>query len=296
MVKLKVQSVLFETDVLRRVFRICERFFDLRAILAKTMSPKIPNKPSMRRIYGDPPLAEALVEVFFGLSKSDLTIWGSFYDKVKDIYPGKEQLNFLNVKGNLQSDGSVKPQVPFEPMIRFSKPDRSQLVQLTSNFITVNQLKPYCGYENFIDDTEKVLRTFIDVASPKSTTKIGLRYINRIVIPGVTFDLSEYFKFMPQIPVGIAQDIRGVLLQVLFNPKGSMHLITASLRSDIASEDLGSVFFLDIYDILEANNELNVDHILNTIDDAHANIENVFEGFITPKSRKLFQEVKENGR
>ena len=260
------------------------------------MSDKTSKKASIRRKYGDSPLAEALVEVYFGQSKSDFTIWGTFYDKVKTIYPEKEQTNFPSVKGTVEQGGTNNAQISLEPMMRFSRSDRSQLVQLTSNFITVNQLKPYCGYEKFRKDTENVLRTFITVASPEATNRIGVRYINRIVIPGLRFDLSTYFKFMPQIPVEVTEDIRGVVLQVQFSPKNNRHLITASLRSDIASEELGSVFFLDIYDILEVNNESNLGYILEVIDEAHDNIEGVFEGFITAKSRKLFQEVKDNER
>jgi uncharacterized protein (TIGR04255 family) len=69
-----------------------------------------------------------------------------------------------------------------------------------------------------------------------------------------------------------------------------------SLRSDVSFIEGQTVFFLDIYDILPINNEADTSIILNTLNEAHKNIERVFEGFITDKARKLFGVVKNNDK
>jgi len=55
------------------------------------------------------------------------------------------------------------------------------------------------------------------------------------------------------------------------------------------------VFFLDIFDAFQINNEYNEFSILKAMDDAHTNIEHVFEKLIQERLREVFQEVKENG-
>jgi hypothetical protein len=52
--------------------------------------------------------------------------------------------------------------------------------------------------------------------------------------------------------------------------------------------------FLDIFDAFSINSEINENIILKVMDDAHTNIEHVFEKLIQEKSRELFQEVEEN--
>ena len=121
-----------------------------------------------------------------------------------------------------------------------------------------------------------------------------MRYINHINIPQHPIGLREYFKFMPQVPDEIADDIvlNDVLLRIQFAPNDSAHQVKVSLRSEAAKDQ--RVFFLDIYDILLVNNDIDRDFILETLDEAHENIERVFEGFITDKARELFDVVNKN--
>ncbi len=242
---------------------------------------------SIRREYESSPIIEALSEVYFSKSKNDFTVWGDLNNKLKKSYPKVEEILVPKTELKLSQDGKSKEGVVSHgKLLRFYKNDKTQIVQANKDFVSINQLKPYYGFKRFMADTKKALSTYIEVVSPQIVDRIGMRYINQINIPKMNFELGAYFKFMPQIPSEVTDGINDVLLQIRFTPKKSKHLVTTSLRSGVAGNQM--VFFLDIYDILPINNEVDLNLILDTLEEAHDNVESVFEGFITDKARKLF--------
>lgn len=247
-------------------------------------------KSSIRREYNTSPIIEAISEVYFSKTNNDFSVWGNFNNKLKKIYPNVKEVLIPKTELKMDQEGKTRELVSPEKLYRFINKNKTQLVQANKDFVSVNQLKPYQNYKKFRSDTKKVLKSYIDVVSPKIVDRIGMRYINQINIGEESIELSDYFKFMPQIPTEVTEGINDVLLQIRFVPKGSKHLITTSLRS--GANESQTVFFLDIYDILPINNEVNLDIILNILDEAHDNVERVFEGFITDKARELFGVTK----
>ena len=253
----------------------------------------------MRKEYKSSPIIEALVEVHFSQTKTDFTVWADFNNRLKKSYPIVEELLIPKTELRIAQDRkSGEGKISQEKLLRFYQKDRTQLVQANKDFVSVNKLKPYSGYEKFRTDTEIVLKNYIDLTSPKLINQIGMRYINQIIISETSIELSDYFRFMPQIPDEVTEgvNINNVLLQIQFAPRNSQHQLMTALRSDVSSVEGQSVFFLDIYDMLSINNEVDINVILNSLNEAHKNIERVFEGFITDKARKLFGVVKNNDK
>ncbi|MCA1623223.1 MAG: TIGR04255 family protein [Acidobacteria bacterium] len=261
------------------------------------MKNKTSNKALARKEYKSSPIIEALVEVHFSQTKTDFTVWANFNNKLKKSYPIVEELLIPKTELRIAQDRKTgEGRFSQEKLLRFYKKDRTQLVQASKDFVSVNKLKPYSGYEKFIVDAETVLKNYIDLTSPKLINRIGMRYINQIIIPETSVELSDYFRYIPQIPDEVTKGISSVLLEIQFAPRNSQHQVMTSLRSDVSSIEGTTVFFLDIYDILPVNNEVNISVILNSLNEAHENIERVFEGFITDKARKLFGVVKNNDK
>ncbi len=259
------------------------------------MKNKNSKRSLARQIYNNSPIIEALVEIYFSQTRNDFSVWADFSNRVKNLYPNVEELLIPKAELQVSPSGESKQKISPEKLYRFYNKDKTQLIQANKDFVTINQLKIYSGYEKFRAEVKEGLRNYIDVTSPKSISRIGVRYINEIIIPKVSIELSEYFRFMPQIPDEITEEVSNVLLQIQFVPKNSNHQVTTSLRSGISLIEGQAVFLLDIYDILQIHNEIDIELILNSIDEAHENAELVFEGFITDKARKLFGVVKNNG-
>ncbi len=81
----------------------------------------------MRKKYKNPPVVEALCEFFFSGSKWDSTIPGMFFDKIKQDYPIKKELDQIGVEVSISSEVQ-KSHVMRGKRIQFLKPDGSQLL------------------------------------------------------------------------------------------------------------------------------------------------------------------------
>ena len=250
----------------------------------------------VRQEYDSSPIIEVLIEVYFSQTKNDFSVWADFNNRIKKDYPTVEESIVLKAEIQVNQNGESQQHNSPEKLYRFFQNDKSRLVQANKDFVSVHQLKPYAGYEKFKAESEKILENYIDIVAPKSVKRIGMRYINQIIIPETNVELSRYFRYIPQIPEEVTEGINNVLLEIQFTPRNSNHQVMTSLRSGISSMENQVVFLMDIYDILQLNNEVNTGDILESLDEAHNNIERVFEGFITSEARELFEVVKKNDR
>jgi uncharacterized protein (TIGR04255 family) len=245
-----------------------------------------------RQEYDKSPIIEALIEVYFSQTKNDFTLWADLNDRLKKDYPEVKETIIPKAEIQVNQNGESQQRISPEKLYRFFQNNKSRLVQANKDFVSIHQLKPYAGYENFKTEAEKIIKSYVQVIGPKFVTRIGMRYINQIVLPETNVELSRYFRYIPQIPKEVTEGINDVLLEIQFTPRNSNHQVMTSLRSGTSSMENQVVFLMDIYDILQLNNEINIDGILKSLDEAHNNIERVFEGFITNEARKLFGVVK----
>ncbi len=246
----------------------------------------------MQRIYKKPPLIEALCEIEFADTEGDFTSWGDFYQKVKKNYPQKSELP-RGIEVQLTPNESLSKTTEF--VKRFISDDNAQLIQATNKSLTLNRLSPYLGYANFEKSFVKVLKSYKEIFSPKRITQLSMRYVNQIIIPNAEFSLIDYFSLVPGLPEGVTDFISNVVVQLQIAPQIDNHFLQVTLRSAPSTIEDKSTFFLDIFDaFLFDDREINETDILKTMDNAHTNIEHVFEKIIQEKLREAFQEVKEN--
>lgn len=244
------------------------------------------------RKYKNPPAIEVLFEIYFSETQSNLTLFGDFYQKIKDDYPRQEQLRNIGLEMNFTQQSVQAKQLNQGNMMRFSKEDNSQLVQISEGLLTVNKLKPYLGYEAFKENVQSVLHPYLEAAKPKYSERIGMRYIDRIQIPEEDFELNKYFNFSLNFANKDFSTITGISFRVQLMPKHKEHQLLVTLNSVPSSVEGKSEFILDMYDTFILHKEIDENSILTVLDNAHENIEHVFEAVITDSSRNLFGEEK----
>ena len=246
----------------------------------------------MPRIYNKPPLIEALCEIKFAETKGDFTSWGDFYREIKSFYPQKNELPRGIEFQFTPNEGSINPT---EFVKRFISIDNAQLIQATKDFLILNRLSPYLGYEDFKKSFGKVLKIYAEIFSPKRSVQLSMRYVNQIIIPREKFSIEDYFGLVPMRLEDVTNAIGSMFVQVQIAPQLADHFLQVTLRSAPSTPESNSVFFLDIFDAFPINSEYKESSILKAMDDAHANIEHVFEKLVQERLREVFQEVKENG-
>lgn len=148
----------------------------------------------MSKKYSNPPIVEALCEFQFVPGQPwDMTIPGLLYEKIKSEFPVKQLQMGFGI-GLQPKEESLQQIVEMSQRMQFLRSDKTALVQVGPDFLTINHLKPYPTWEEFKPLIIGNLKIYQEVAKPKGFKRIGLRYINKIDFDQHPIELTDYFN------------------------------------------------------------------------------------------------------
>ena len=247
----------------------------------------------MGKKYKNSPIIEALCEFQFVPSQPwDLTIPGLMYEKVKGTFPDRQQQVGIGVQFRPTEKGFEHKVEPAPPRIQFHRKDKTALIQIATDLLVVNQLKPYRTWAEFKSVVLGALQTYEGVANPKGFKRIGLRYINRINIKAESVELSEYIDFYPYIPQDIPQLHTNFISRVEIPYVDNRDRMLVTVGSTPPESPNTTSIVLDIDYIMAVPEAIPIQACQEWIEQAHSVIEKTFESCIKDKSRVLFGEVK----
>ncbi|MER7736096.1 TIGR04255 family protein [Streptomyces erythrochromogenes] len=147
-----------------------------------------------RRTYRNPPIVEAICSFTFAPdSPWNPTIPGRVFEQVQDRYPDEPEERTM-----LQ--GTVGPDAEAGFSTRIAFRDGSRVMSIGPRSISVHSLAPYEGWESFRHRATEALDAYNKVASGSQIATIGLRYVNRIIIPDTQFNFVDYFTIAQSLP------------------------------------------------------------------------------------------------
>lgn len=239
--------------------------------------------------YGYSPIIEVVCEFRFEPGEPwDLTVPGLVYQKLKDVFPKKVTRSRLDI--DVPSTGRRAQRTWFPGnFVQFQQPRGKALVQLARNLISVNHLKPYPKWEKFLPLIRLGYDAYCEVASPAGLRRVGLRYINRIELPGKTIEFEDYFDFRPFLGAGLPQDFVSFLLAVETPFEDERDILRLQFRPDSEQPESKSAVVLDLDYILVRPKDITLDKSFDWLEEAHGHLETAFEGCITDKLRELFR-------
>lgn len=246
----------------------------------------------MGRKYKTPPLIEALCEFYFEDSHWDDTIPGLFWDKIKAAYPQRKQLEPVDLQINVSHDSTGLVTKKRPPRIQFVSEDKTKIVQISKDLLVVNHLKPYPHFEKWGPEVEQLLKEYVALANPSGIKRIGVRYINNIVLPKAEIEMADYFKIYPQFPEELGKKHGPFIIRVELPTKYENHKTLVSFAQSAPPNAESSSFMLDLYDSCDKKTPVDCSWIQAEINKGHENVETAFENSITPVLRDLFGEVK----
>jgi len=173
--------------------------------------------------------------------------------------------------------------------MQFLSADGKALVQVGPNLLAVNHLKPYPGWDTFLPMIQEAYRAYIETAPPTAIQRIGLRYINRIELPGPRVELEEYLNIYPYLGRELPQDYGEVMVRI----QTAFNALRDGLQIVLASPEAGNtdvnVFVLDMDYFLAKPGVITAQEAFSWVNEAHDRLEQLFEGCISDKLRQLFQ-------
>jgi len=236
--------------------------------------------------YSNPPLTEAVFELFFESSNWSPAIPGIFYNKVQKRYPiisqspGGFGISF-GPKGLQLGSGN-------NDLTQFKSTDGTSIIQLSNNLLTVNKLPEYEGWESYKLMILKALDVLKEVLDVKKVNRIGLKAINKIEINKATYEnFKEFFTVYPVLPEG--SNTSSIHLNyetpVNFDSVLAISLATLNKEKEYEAPTLFQLYFTKI-------KNAKIQEIEDWIEIAHGHLNKAFEVSLTDKCKKSFNNVQ----
>lgn len=250
----------------------------------------------MPRTYRKPPLVEAACELRFKSDTAwDWTIPGIIYEQIRGDFPEKRQQSGFEVNIAPGATALIPIQAPQNSVNRmqFVKQDGSAMVQLGPNLVAVNLLPPYPSWREFKRLILQQLQTYRRVANPQGFARIGLRYINRVILP-IRVELKEYFRALPQTPDELPQLWSAFAMSVnvaYTGPPATLRMVVGNVPPD-RPEIYPVLLDIDLYH--EGENLPSLEEIEAWLETAHERVELAFDTAVTERTHaEIFEEVRE---
>lgn len=255
-------------------------------------TPAGPSQTGSWRLYRNPPVVEALCEVYFASSKWEDSIPNLFYEEIKDRFPNQEEqlLHRVDLTVDVPNE-TISSGMQVGPSRKlFSTAERDQLIQITENLFVFNQLTPYLSFHSWESIFHDAFDTFAKLVSPHTVDRIGVRYLNHVRIPESRFQMSDYFTIFPIIPLGSGNVHGDFLINCVIPQSDEGHFLTYSFSKIVPEppDEVSQVFLLDLYDQASLGRKLSESEFKSHVRVAHGNVVQAFEGSITDRLRNLF--------
>jgi uncharacterized protein (TIGR04255 family) len=204
-----------------------------------------------------PPLVEAICEFRIAEQEAwDWTVPGRLYERIQAEFPVRTQVQGMGVR---VEQNAVQPSVQIvqagPERIQLKRADGSALVQVGLHLLTINHLKPYPSWEEFLALIRRVLHAYWEVSPNASFERIGLRYVNHIRLEEGKNDIGAYLTVVPALPASLSRPIRSFYHRYELEQQDPSGLLIHQTGAQILPEEQ-PVFVLDLDFISDQVNHL----------------------------------------
>jgi uncharacterized protein (TIGR04255 family) len=127
--------------------------------------------------------------------------------------------------------------------------DQKTVAQFRVDGFTFNRLKPYTRWEQILPEALRLWGVYLELANPLSVTRIALRYINHMNLPGSGAELSDYIQTSPRLPPGVPQILSNFATRVVLEyPERRMSAnVIQVLEIGVETSAPSLLFDIDVY-------------------------------------------------
>ena len=138
------------------------------------------------------------------VKSGNLTIPGRLHVKLKEEYSGKPQeQKVMGVSVNAQQGQRAKLSYSEElEKVQLVTQNGKRIVAVGQDVLSIHMLRPYqdpqrpdhSGWDEFRDRIKQALNVYWEEVQPKGVLRVGIRYLNKIVIPEEAVEVCELFQ------------------------------------------------------------------------------------------------------
>ena len=250
-----------------------------------------------RHRYKNPPIEEALCEFRFQPGQDwNLTIPGRLQSVIGDEYPGKpRERRFVEVgvraEGGMPSDLSVGGGLV---RVQLTTADGTRMVGVGPDVLSIHMLRPYQdrersdggGWEEFQPRIVEALGAYWPISEPQGVIRVGVRYINKIVVPQARVKVEDYLTCaLPEVE-GLPSNLAEFMSRVDYRYDDDMRIVLSQSTIEAPQGHVG--FLLDLDAIWERPDPVGINEASEIAADLRDRERDAFEAVITERARELF--------
>ena len=242
----------------------------------------------------NPPIVEAVVDIDCESPPGfDLTaLEGPARERFRDRYPkfNKRFLHELEIEQKAEAPLKLSARQAVQAL-QFLHDDERQLVQVRAQGFSFNRLAPYSSLDDYLPEIKRTWQLYVEMATPVETRNVGLRYINRILLPTEAgkVELDEFLKIGPRLAGEEALELTGFLIQHAAVEKDTGHQVNLVLTSQAPeNEKLPVIFDIGVTTPLREEPG-NWPAIRQTVDSLRRLKNRIFQDTLTDKCLQLFR-------
>jgi uncharacterized protein (TIGR04255 family) len=179
--------------------------------------------------------------------------------------------------------------------VHLPRPDGKALLSIGANVLGVNVLKPYEGWEKYRPRIVNALKVYTAISGQNIVKRIGLRYINRLIVP--VAGASHASDYLSQVQTEVAAvtpteakiqaRLTAINTRHEFETGDGVKIYVTHATIDPTTPKT-SEYLLDIDAVCDFQALDGVDKITPVMDKLHDIQGGIFEALITDEARKLF--------
>lgn len=243
----------------------------------------------MPKKYKNPPLLEAVCEFRFDKqSPWDLSMPGLMYGKFKPRFLKKKQFKEVDYFVRVGGQAGLIQETKTRERLQLLVEDEKEIIQVGEHLLSINRLSPYSSWEEFFPLIKEALAAYRKIATPNAFERVGLKYVNKIEIPQVGFQMEHFFAFYAHLGERLPQEHGPFFVGLDFKFDKDRDRLRLEITNGKSEEPKNTVIFLTL-DYNSTDREiLGFGKVEDWLQRAHDRIEEVFEGCLKEPSRELF--------
>lgn len=232
------------------------------------------------------PITEALIDIRVTLPKETRTLehlaaldaqFGEHYQDRKDIKEFQYRVQF----DRPDLDEKTATQLGF----RYTNAESTQVIQTTISGFTFSRLPPYEDWERLKEEAKRAWAIYSDHVRPETITRVAVRYINRLVLPGPLVELDQYLRYVAKVPKVLPQVLGAYFSRIVVPDRQGQRTAIITQSSPPNPVEVSPILDVDVFmeRLFSDENE-----VWDAIDSLREFKNQIFFDCITEKTAKLF--------
>ena len=176
--------------------------------------------------------------------------------------------------------------------VRFRSADEKHIAQFNRDGLVFSRMPFYTDWQQLAEEGLKLWTVFKELAQPGEIRRIGLRFINRLVLPEGELKFEDYMQPAPAPPEGMDLPFKNFMHRDMLAVPGHPYAITVirTIQAPPHSGGPGVALILDIdVSTIQEFELLDDTKLKNCLNEMRWLKNKVFFGSITEKARETFR-------